>query len=152
MRLFVVSIGLTAAFLTNTTPADADVFDGPYFGEVTRVIDGDTFEARVDIWPDISATVSVRLRGVDAPEIHRPECDNEDYQGQRAFEALQHELPVGQRIRLQQVSAGSFSGRIIANVDRMAPQRGAPVQSLAALRDYLIDYENGGDVPNPWCN
>jgi endonuclease YncB( thermonuclease family) len=38
--------------------------------EVVRVIDGDTFEARVRIWPGMDVTTRVRLRGIDAPELH----------------------------------------------------------------------------------
>jgi endonuclease YncB( thermonuclease family) len=35
--------------------------------EVLRVLDGDTFEARVRLWPGLDVTTKVRLRGVDAP-------------------------------------------------------------------------------------
>ena len=38
--------------------------------QVLRVIDGDTFEARVRIWPGMDVTTKVRLRGIDAPEMH----------------------------------------------------------------------------------
>src|SRR6185312_332928 len=37
--------------------------------DVLRVIDGDTFEARVHVWPGLDITTKVRLRGVDAPEM-----------------------------------------------------------------------------------
>ena len=37
---------------------------------VLRVLDGDTFEARAAIWPDIEVTVAVRIAGIDAPELH----------------------------------------------------------------------------------
>ena len=40
-----------------------------YPAEVTRVIDGDTFEARVRIWPGHDVTTRVRLRSIDAPEM-----------------------------------------------------------------------------------
>ena len=41
-----------------------------YPAEVTRVIDGDTFEARVRVWPGLEVNTKVRLRNVDAPELH----------------------------------------------------------------------------------
>ncbi|HAP10121.1 MAG TPA: nuclease, partial [Afipia sp.] len=37
--------------------------------EVVRVVDGDTFEARVHLWPGLEMTTRVRLRGIDAPEM-----------------------------------------------------------------------------------
>ena len=44
--------------------------------EVLRVIDGDTFVARVHIWPGMDVTTRVRLRGIDAPELHA-RCEEE---------------------------------------------------------------------------
>lgn len=40
-----------------------------YPAEVVQVIDGDTFEARVHLWPGLNVTTRVRLRGIDAPEL-----------------------------------------------------------------------------------
>ena len=37
--------------------------------DVVRTIDGDTFEARVHLAPDLNPTTRVRLRGIDAPEL-----------------------------------------------------------------------------------
>ena len=37
--------------------------------DVIRTIDGDTFEARVHLPPDLDLTTRVRLRGIDAPEL-----------------------------------------------------------------------------------
>jgi hypothetical protein len=33
--------------------------------EVLRVIDGDTFEARVRVWPGFDIAIEVRRRGID---------------------------------------------------------------------------------------
>ena len=41
-----------------------------YSAEVLRVIDGDTFEARVRIWAGFEINTRVRLRAIDAPELH----------------------------------------------------------------------------------
>ena len=37
-----------------------------YPAEVIRIIDGDTFEARVRVWPGLDVDTKVRLRGIDA--------------------------------------------------------------------------------------
>jgi endonuclease YncB( thermonuclease family) len=50
----------------------AGVFDPElsYPARVVRVIDGDTFEARVRVRPGLEVTTRVRLRRIDAPELH----------------------------------------------------------------------------------
>jgi endonuclease YncB( thermonuclease family) len=48
--------------------------------QLLRVLDGDTFEARVHVWPGIDITTKVRLRGIDAPEL-RARCPDERVQG-----------------------------------------------------------------------
>src|SRR5581483_2642633 len=55
--------------------------------QVVRVIDGDTFEARVNVWPGIDITTRVRLRGIDAPEMHA-RCDAEQAKARAARDAL----------------------------------------------------------------
>ena len=55
--------------------------------EVIRVLDGDTFEARVRIWPGMDITTRVRLRGIDAPEMHA-RCDDERVKAIAARDAL----------------------------------------------------------------
>jgi endonuclease YncB( thermonuclease family) len=41
---------------------------GAHLAEVLEVLDGDTFDARVHVWPGLDITIRVRLRGIDAPE------------------------------------------------------------------------------------
>src|SRR5262245_48285092 len=38
-------------------------------GSAIRVIDGDTFVARLRVWQEMSATMRVRVLGVDTPEL-----------------------------------------------------------------------------------
>lgn len=54
-----------------------------YPADVLRVIDGDTFEARVRVWPGLDVDTKVRLRGVDAPELHA-RCADEYVKAQAA--------------------------------------------------------------------
>jgi endonuclease YncB( thermonuclease family) len=37
--------------------------------EVRAVVDGDTFRARVEVWPGILADETIRVLGVDTPEM-----------------------------------------------------------------------------------
>ena len=38
-------------------------------GNLERVIDGDTFVVKLDVWPKMQVTEHVRLEGVDTPEL-----------------------------------------------------------------------------------
>ncbi|OAN76097.1 hypothetical protein A8B78_15165 [Jannaschia sp. EhC01] len=125
-------------------------FEGPYVGTVQRVIDGDTFVAQVEIWPNLSSGVSVRLRGVDAPEVLRPGCEEERLQGTLARVELMELLPEGQLVELSDVGPDSFFGRIVADVDRVADERAFSVTILMERRGFLVPYERNQDT-NPWC-
>ena len=56
-------------------PNDSQAFDseryfsGPVSATVSRIIDGDTFEASAMIWLDQQISVRVRIAGIDAPEL-----------------------------------------------------------------------------------
>lgn len=55
-----------------------------YTCTVTRVVDGDTLDARIDLGFGVFTVQRVRLMGVDAPETYRPSCEAERQHGQRA--------------------------------------------------------------------
>ena len=91
-----VSAPVTAAFAAASAPplqADPPIAkrldpDLVYPAEVLRVIDGDTFEARVRVWPGLDVDTHVRLRGIDAAELHA-RCADELAKAQAARTALQ---------------------------------------------------------------
>src|SRR5262245_48629002 len=58
-----------------------------YAADLLRVLDGDTFEARVHVWPGLAVTTRVRLRGIDAPELHA-RCPQERSKAEAARTAL----------------------------------------------------------------
>ena len=57
---------------TPTAATHSRTFDRQlaYPADVIRIIDGDTFEARVRVWSGLNVDTKVRLRNVDAPELH----------------------------------------------------------------------------------
>jgi endonuclease YncB( thermonuclease family) len=125
-------------------------FEGPYLGEVTRVIDGDTFEAEVAIWPRITSTISVRLRGFDAPELFRPACEKERYEATLAKQSMMSILPVGQVIVLENVEADSFFGRVIADVSRVANVNKYDLSVLLKNREAMRPWVPS-EEPIDWC-
>ena len=150
MKAFLV-LAVFVAFATPVWSQEQDGrFDGPYLGEVIRVIDGDTFVARVDIWPTISATVSVRLRGYDAPELFQPACGPEEYQANLALGAMREVLPEGQDIVLFNVEEDSFSGRVVSDVSRVANVNAYSLSVLLENREAVRPWDPS--EPNvDWC-
>jgi endonuclease YncB( thermonuclease family) len=82
--------------------------------EVVRVIDGDTFEARVRIWPGMDVTTRVRLRGVDAPELHA-RCDDERVRALAARDVLARLLAEGS-VGVSRIGQDKYGGRVDADV------------------------------------
>jgi endonuclease YncB( thermonuclease family) len=103
---------------------------GPVSATVLRVIDGDTFEARAEVWPDIEVTVAVRLAGIDAPELHAP-CLRERALAMAARDLLTRALPPQSPVRLTQVAHDKYAGRVIAQA-WLADGRAAGPLLLAA--------------------
>jgi len=78
--------------MANTVPAALAIAAshrafGSHPAEVSRVLDGDTFEARVHLWPGLEITTKIRLRGIDAPEL-KARCAQERIKAETAREAL----------------------------------------------------------------
>ena len=63
--------------------------------DVVRTIDGDTFEARVHLWPGLDLNTRVRLRGIDAPEL-KAACPQELQMAEAASDALRGLLGEGE--------------------------------------------------------
>lgn len=77
-----------------------------YRASLMRVIDGDTYELRIDLGFGVAVTIRVRLQGVDAPEITGPTRQRgleAAYFAAAQFEKAQsivvetHKLPDGKR-------------------------------------------------------
>jgi endonuclease YncB( thermonuclease family) len=83
-----------------------------YPAEVLRVIDGDTFEARIRVWPGLDITTKVRLRGIDAPEL-RARCPEERVKAEAARDALSSLLSEGS-VGVTHVGLDKYGGRVVA--------------------------------------
>src|ERR1700758_1378503 len=98
-----------------------------YPAEVLRVFDGDTFAARVRVWPGLDVETKVRLRGIDAAELHA-RCAEEYSKAEAARAALQTILAQGD-VTISRVGVDKYGGR----VDALAATRGTPDVSAAML-------------------
>jgi endonuclease YncB( thermonuclease family) len=119
---------------------------GTHAAEVLRVIDGDTFEARVHVWPGIDITTRVRLRGIDAPELGGARCAEERTKAEMAREALRTMLSEGD-VAVLRVGLDKYGGRVLAD----ATTRATPDVSAAMLAKGLARPYTGGRREG-WCS
>jgi micrococcal nuclease len=102
--------------LSALCPAQAqrEFMAGPVEVDVLKVIDGDTFLARAKVWPGHEVTVSVRLRGIDAPE-RKGKCASETQAAEEARLALEYALS-GAPVEIRNISGDKYFARVIADV------------------------------------
>jgi endonuclease YncB( thermonuclease family) len=112
--------------------------------EVVRVIDGDTFEARVHLWPGLYTTTRVRLRGIDAPEL-KARCGEERAKAEAARDALRAMLDQGE-VGIARVTLDKYGGRVVADASTHA----TPDVSGAMLQAGLARAYSGGRRES-WC-
>jgi endonuclease YncB( thermonuclease family) len=117
---------------------------GIYSAEVLRIADGDTFEARVQVWPGIAITTKVRLRDIDTPEL-KARCSQERAKAEAARTRLSAILAEGS-VELSRVGLDKFGGRI----DAAASTRSTPDVSAALLQAGLGRRYAGGRRES-WC-
>jgi endonuclease YncB( thermonuclease family) len=117
---------------------------GRYAVDVLRVIDGDTFEARVHVWPSFDLTTRVRLRSVDAPEM-KARCSEERQGAEAARDALRM-LLADRNITIWNVGPDKYYGRVDAEVStEHTPDVSAALLSKGLVRGYAGGHRDG------WC-
>jgi endonuclease YncB( thermonuclease family) len=124
--------------------AQPTVLRDGHSAEVVRVLDGDTFEARVRIWPGMEVTTRVRLRGIDAPEMHA-RCDDERVKAVAAREALRRILGEG-AVGISRIGQDKYGGRVDADV---STANTANVSAAMLERGLARKYDGGRR--ESWC-
>lgn len=112
--------------------------------QVLKVIDGDTFEARVPVWPGMEITTKVRLRGIDAPEMNA-RCEGEYRRAVIARDALARMLAEGD-VGISRIGQDKYGGRVDADVStRSTRDVSAQLLAAGAVRRY------DGGRRRGWC-
>lgn len=97
--------------------------------DVIRIIDGDTFLARLHQRDGRDLVTRVRLRGIDAPEL-KASCQDELTKAEAATDALRELLGQG-GVAIYNIGPDKYEGRVVADV---ATRRTANVRcSRAAM-------------------
>ncbi len=147
--LAVAGAGMVAMPIAMTTA------DSGYVGELVRVIDADTQVYAVSIWPGLTQEIAIRVRGIDTPEMRRPDrtCPDdgvaEKQLAMQATEQVSDWIKIGEAVWLDNVSLGKYAGRAVADVEF---QEGSEMVQLAErliALGYAKRYD-GGRRPS-WC-
>lgn len=113
--------------------------------EVTSIYDGDTFRVNINSYPPIiGKKISIRLNGVDTPEI-RGKCEKEKLLARKAKQLTVSTLRNAKKIELKNMQKGKYF-RIVADV----------YTDNKSLSDILIENQlavkyDGGTKIKDWC-
>ena len=144
-RWFVLP-SLCILFLQHSSPADAKQSFGDYEGAVyVRNYDGDTITFNLPtLHPIIGKNISLRVNGIDAPEI-RGKCAKEIYNAEQARDMVSDILKDAGQIALKNLKRGKYF-RIVADV--YVDEENLAVMLVEA--GVAIPY-SGGKKSKNWC-
>lgn len=118
---------------------------GPVEASFIGNYDGDTITVRAWIWPRQSVETSVRLAGIDAPEL-RGRCEAEKQAAQAARDRLNSLLSQASRIELHDIELDKYGGRVLARVVADGQDMAAAMAGEGHARPYA------GDTRKSWCD
>jgi micrococcal nuclease len=115
--------------------------------QITRVIDGDTIDADIDLGFDISLTKRIRLAGVDTPESRTSDANEKKY-GLEAKEWLKHKVENAGHILIKTELPDSTEkyGRIIGHLFVNDQENSLNDQMI--IEGYAWTYDGGTKVKN----
>ncbi|MDM8568307.1 thermonuclease family protein [Thiotrichales bacterium HSG1] len=112
--------------------------------ELVSVYDGDTFKINITGWPPILSEISIRLRGVDTPEING-KCPFEKNKAQQAKQFTSKQLHDAKNIELHNLKRDKYF-RIAADV----LVDGKNLAKLIIENNYGRFY-TGNEKRGSWC-
>jgi micrococcal nuclease len=134
-----------ASATTSPLPLAPVAAPGLYRAHVLRVIDGDTIEARVEVWLGQDIITRVRLRGIDAPEM-KAGCASELRQAEAARDRLSA-LIAGRPVVLAEVGPDKYYGRVVA---RIRLPEGTEAGAILKAEGLARAYDKGRRAS--WCD
>ena len=141
----IAALGLLSLIVTSL-PAQAACYGWPlreYRGEYAY--DGDTIYVAIPGLPGEIANMSVRVRGVDTPEI-RGKCESEKHLAKQARDYARNRLKSAKSVEFCEPEWGRYGGRVVASV-RID---GSPLD-LELISNGLARAYDGKTKRQPWC-
>ncbi|QQM30991.1 thermonuclease family protein [Martelella lutilitoris] len=137
---------LVACLIAPAAGRAGDIYAGPVRAEIVRVIDGDTIVVEARPWPGQIVETSVRIRGVDTPEL-RSSCAAERQAASIAKDYVISLLRAGETVQLRQIAGDKYFGRVVADV---ALPDDRDLSSLLLEGGFAVSYD-GGRKPDFLC-
>lgn len=135
---------LAVSVLVSTTPANAaEPLPGLYPAELVDVIDGDTLKFKVLIWVNQTVDISVRLHGVDTPEL-KGQCALEREKAKAAQNYVK-DITHLQPLALTNIRPDKYGGRVVGSVLVNGKDLGEMLIQSKLARTY------DGGKRQPWC-
>jgi micrococcal nuclease len=110
-----------------------------YAAEILRVVDGDTVWLRVDLGFDVHMDMSIRLNGLDAPEVSTQA-------GRDVRDWLREQLPIGKVVRLNtEKDRREKFGRYLGVITTLGvtPDQDVNVNELLLASGRALPYDGG---------
>jgi len=87
-----------------------------YPAQINRVVDGDTLEVELDLFPGIEYKITVRLLGVDTHETYGTKHESEEYQcGIKEKQFVEQWIENTDEVRVKVHGQGKY-GRYLAEI------------------------------------
>jgi micrococcal nuclease len=148
MRLHARAAPVIVLLLAGAVPlvlaGSGETLQGPIPAEVLRVVDGDTLEVEARIWLGQGVQVSVRLRGIDTPEL-KGKCEAEREAAAKAKARLTQLVGDGE-VKLAEVGYDKFGGRVLA---RVSDSKGRDLAQALIADGLARAYD--GKSRRAWC-
>jgi len=142
MGVFIFLFAILFCILLTPGDGRADVHSS-IAADVVSVYDGDSIIVDAHPWPGMTIRISVRVRGIDAPEI-RGKCQAEKKAALIARDRMA-ELAQG-GILLENVGNGKYAGRVVADV----VLRGESLAETMIKEGLARPYDGGKRAS--WCD
>lgn len=143
-RLFAILV-ITCGFIAPSLAAPPVLIPGPFPFEVVRVYDGDTFTVQVYLWPGMTFQTSIRVTGLDTPELKNSGCDRAAQIAKAAREFTVQALAKAKSRTIVNIQEDKYGGRVDATV----LLDGRSLTDLLIAQGLAKPY-NGG-TKTPWC-
>lgn len=120
----------------NQHPLDLEYLQPTYRGVVKHVVDGDTLDVFIDLGLNQYAYETLRIAGIDTPEIYRAKDEDEKRAGFAARKRVE-QLLLGKPVKIVTSKDKTSFGRYIADV-YYAEELGDEVITWVSLAHTLV--------------
>jgi endonuclease YncB( thermonuclease family) len=142
--LYITALSLLTFSAAIASPRQ-EVMQGPMTGEVLNVLDGDTVNVKVRVWIGQEIETSLRIEGIDAPEI-KGKCEKERTLAAAARQEVERLLDDNQ-IRIYNIRLEKYAGRVMGEAQTT---QGIDIGKHMIEKGLARPYH--GEKRQPWCS